>query len=178
MFGDFGHLAKRFFGSLRRRELDNRQEAYVASVLSTAEYELWSSQSRADRYHTFVVAQCLQLELQNDKRLASGDTQWVISAGLLHDIGKIDSNLGTLARVAATLAGVMMPTTVLNGWHHKSGLRQRINSYLNHAEVGAQMLQSVRSDARVVTWARGHHQPRGDTPPEIAQLLKRADNAS
>ncbi len=176
MFGNFGHLVRRFFGSLNCRDLGHVQNAWVENVLSTVEYELWLSQSSTDRYHTFFAARRVELELANDTTLADDDTRWVIAAALLHDIGKLDSNLGTLGRVAATLVGLVMPATALGNWCQKRGLRKRISSYLNHAEIGAELLQNAQSDGRVVTWVRQHHQPHGDTPLKIAQLLKRADH--
>ncbi|NDC46896.1 MAG: hypothetical protein EBZ68_04880, partial [Actinobacteria bacterium] len=75
-------------------------------------------------------------------------------AALLHDIGKIEASLGTVARVAATLLG---PRT------------GRFRAYHEHEARGAALLQAAGSDAVTVALVAG----QGDEP--WRGLLARAD---
>lgn len=63
-----------------------------------------------------------------------------MAGALLHDIGKLDSGLGTLGRVVATIAG---PRTV------------RFRRYHDHEEIGAAMLADASSDVVTVELVRG-----------------------
>jgi putative nucleotidyltransferase with HDIG domain len=58
-----------------------------------------------------------------------------IAGVLLHDIGKIRSNLSTLQRVAATIVG---PRT------------KRFALYHQHEDIGADMLRNAGSDREVI----------------------------
>src|SRR5687768_17393517 len=88
------HLAKRFVGSLRRGA--PAREQWALDLLSPAEQALWRRMPDADRRHAVDVAWSL------------GDRpDEVLVAALLHDVGKIESGLGTFGRVGATIAGVV-----------------------------------------------------------------------
>jgi hypothetical protein len=148
------HLARRFFGSLRRGA--PAEEAWAESVLLPGERALWRRMSDADRRHAVGVA------------LTIGEApREVLAAALLHDVGKIDSGLGTFARVGATLLG-----TVTRSWGG------RIGSYLHHDELGAALLRDAGSDPLTVTWAREHHLPeeRWTVPLDVGRALEAADD--
>lgn len=148
------HLARRFFGSLSRREPPAVDEAWVRSVLSTGELELWRRMPAADRRHAIGVARTVPEELA--------------PAALLHDVGKTVSELGTFARVGATVLGAV-------GRDRWSG---RVGAYLHHDELGAQLLREAGSRDLTIAWAREHHLPpsRWTVPPEAGALLKAADD--
>ena len=65
---------------------------WVEDVLSEAEYALWARQYGPDRRHTVQVAN------EVEHRLGGDATRPVLAAALLHDIGKIDADLGTWGR--------------------------------------------------------------------------------
>ena len=100
----------------------------VRSTLSASECELWLQFSRADRHHSVLVATRF-IAMRPD---ASPNE---IAGVLLHDIGKIRSDLSTLQRVAATIVG---PRT------------KRFALYHQHEEVGADMLRNAGSDSEVI----------------------------
>jgi predicted HD phosphohydrolase len=64
-----------------------------------------------------------------------------IAGALLHDIGKLDSDLGTARRVVATVVG---PRTA------------RFRSYHDHERIGAEMLAGVGSATATIELVRGH----------------------
>ena len=122
------HLTKRFFSSLARSEVTEAERNMVLSALSASECELWLQFSRADRHHSVLVATRF-IAMRPD---ASPNE---IAGVLLHDIGKIRSDLSTLQRVAATIVG---PRT------------KRFALYHQHEEVGADMLRNAGSDSEVI----------------------------
>lgn len=150
------HLAKRFVGSLRRGA--PVREPWALGLLSPAEQALWRRMPDADRRHAVDVAWSL------------GDRpRDVLVAALLHDVGKIESGLGTFARVGATLATVVRPRDRWSG---------RVGDYLRHDELGARLLADAGSAPLVVAWAREHHQPpeRWTVDRAIGDALKAADD--
>ena len=156
------HLARCFAGSLWPEGPPAGDEAWVASALSDEEHRLWLRMSGVDRRHAVGVGRRVE------QAMGTGETPpWVLAAALLHDVGKVPSGLGTLGRVAATVAGLAgrMPGG-------------RMGLYLRHSQVGADMLESAGSHPLTVAWAREHHLPavRWSVPPATGEILKSADD--
>jgi hypothetical protein len=153
------HLAKRFVGSLRSGA--PAEETWAIEQLTDGERALWVRMSDADRRHAVDVARRVEGSL--------GDraTRPVLAAALLHDVGKVESGLGTFARVGATLAGLAS-----RQWGG------RVGAYLRHDELGATLLERAGSDPLTVSWAREHHLPRTrwTIPFDVADALKAADD--
>lgn len=143
-----GHLARRFVGSMSRREPDVADTAWVDSQLLVDESQLWHRMSAADRRHSIAVA----------RRFESLGGPWSreeIAGALLHDIGKLDSGLGTMARVAATIVG---PRTA------------SFRRYHDHEQIGADLLVAAGSSPVTVELVRG------DAAGRAASALAEADN--
>lgn len=164
------HLARRFFGSLSPRPLAPADDEWVAETLGSGERGLWDRMPRADRKHAAGVAREVATMLD-------GPSRPVLAAALLHDVGKIESGLGTFGRVLATLVGEVFGRDRAAAW---SGgvLRGRIGSYLRHDRVGAALLEEAGADPLTVTWAREHHLPsdRWTLDPTVAGALASADD--
>ncbi|MDP9071961.1 MAG: HD domain-containing protein [Actinomycetota bacterium] len=162
-FGSAAHLARRFAGSLGSGGPTRADEAWVATVLSRPELELWGRMSGADRRHAVGVAQRVQ-----DVLGQGGSPAPVLAAALLHDVGKVEAGLGPLGRVVATLAGMA----------GRRSLTPSIERYLRHDALGAELLRGAGSDPLTVTWAAEHHLPprRWTVPPAIGSALKAADD--
>ncbi len=143
-----GHLGRRFRGSLSRREPDPADTAWVDSQLLAGESQLWHRMSAADRRHSIAVA----------RRFESLGGRWSreeIAGALLHDIGKLDAGLGTMARVVATIVG---PRTV------------RFRRYHDHERIGADLLVAAGSSEITVELVRG-----GSAGPASAALAEADD---
>jgi hypothetical protein len=148
------HLASRFFGSLRRGA--PADEAWAIEQLLPGERALWSRMSDPDRRHAVDVAH------------AVGDApREVLAAALLHDVGKVESGLGTFARVGATLLGA-----VRREWPG------RVGAYLHHDELGGELLTQAGSDPFTIAWAREHHlaPDRWTVDRALGVRLKAADD--
>lgn len=160
------HLARRFFGALDPRGPSVDDEGWVADALAPGEQALWRRMSGPDRRHAVGVARDVVARLGDDAA-----TRPVVAAALLHDVGKLDAGLGTLARVPATVAGLVARERATRG----SG---RVARYLRHDAIGADLLSAAGADPLTVAWAREHHLPpeRWTLPPAIAAALKAADD--
>ena len=135
----------------------------MARTLGEGELALWRRMSGADRRHAVAVARRAQEALGPDHA-----TRPVLAAALLHDVGKVASGLGTLGRVAATLASA----------GGISRVPARMRRYLAHDRLGGDLLEGAGSHPLTVAWAREHHRPpeRWTVPAPVGRALKAADD--
>jgi len=107
--------------------------AEVESLLLDGEFRLWQKLPAMDQRHSVAV-------LRRFTTLRPDATRPELRAALLHDIGKIESNLGVLGRVLATLVG-------------RRGAR--FTAYHDHEKIGSQMLQNINSDLVTIRLVAG-----------------------
>jgi hypothetical protein len=162
------HLTKRFAGSLWPGGPSAAGQAWALAQLLPGEQRLWRRMSGPDRRHALGVARRVERALGHEA------TRPVLAAALLHDVGKLDSGLGTFRRVAATLAA----PAVRPDWTDRRGFRRGVALYRRHGSLGATMLEDAGSDTLTVAWAREHHTPPAvwSVPPHVAATLKAADD--
>lgn len=148
------HLAKRWALSLSSKPPLETEMRWVQLQLSPLEYDLWSQMTNQDKRHTISVAHKLQ------DLLGSDPPSYAIAAALLHDIGKIRSNLGTNSRVLATLTAAMLGREKVIRWKKGSRFLARIGLYIDHGEVGSELLSTIGSSALTILWTKQHHDPQ------------------
>ena len=176
-FGSALHLVTRFFGSLIPFGPRADDEKWALEHLSTKERLLFSSMSGADRRHAVAVAkEALRLARRdgvNEASLPAG----FLPAALLHDVGKLESGLGTFGRVFATFAALGLGRSKVVSWAPAGGWRGRFAAYLTHDAIGARLLEGAGSEGFTVTWTRQHHLPpeRWEIDAKLASFLKDAD---
>ena len=165
------HLVGRFFGSLVPFGPSTADAEWAVEQLLPGEAELWTRMSRPDRRHSIAVARRL-LESVPDAPPP------VVAAALLHDVGKLDSELGTFLRVVATLSAKIAGREMAELWVRSRGVTRRIGLYLKHPEIGGDLLEMAGSDPLTVAWAREHHSPASawTVDEQIANALDEADN--
>jgi hypothetical protein len=166
------HLVRRFVGSLWPGGPGTSHERWAAGHLLEAERRLWARLSGPDRRHAVAVARRVE------GALGPAATRPVMAAALLHDVGKLDADLGTAGRVVATVSGALAGRDAATRWSGRPGLTGRVGRYLRHDEVGAALLAQVGSDPLTVAWAREHHlsPERWTLDPGLATALKAADD--
>lgn len=121
------HLFRRFFQSLSRSAPDETDVLALQKLMSDAEFALWSTMSPSDRRHSLKVVARFRGHL-------SDATNAEIVGVALHDVGKVASNLGTFARVMATIVG---PRT------------RRFRIYHDHESIGLRMLREIGCSSQV-----------------------------
>lgn len=166
------HLTRRFLGSLSPRPLAPDDDRWARARLTPGEVGLWERMPVADRKHAVGVAKEVQ------RHLGDAATRPVLAAALLHDVGKIDSGLGTLGRVVATLAAAAFGRERAARWRAGRGLRRRVGLYLIHPRLGGDLLALAGAEPLTVDWAREHHRPEDEwsVPPVIGRALRDADD--
>jgi hypothetical protein len=170
--GSTSHLVKRFFGSLRPGGPGEHAEAWVAARLLPAELAIWRRMSGPDRRHAVGVAERVERALGHEA------TRPVLAAALLHDVGKVESGLGTYGRVVATLSAKAGGHEMADVWRKQRGVARKVGLYLHHDEIGGDLLELAGSDPLTVAWAREHHLPEAawTVPARVGAALKAADD--
>lgn len=168
------HLVGRFFATLWPAGPSSGDEQWARVQLLPSEIELWIQMWRPDRRHGVAVARRVQESLGDEA------TRPVLAAALLHDVGKLDSNLHTYGRVVATLSGAVVrhDEEIIRDWTRTRGYTRRVGLYLRHPRIGGDRLGIAGSDPLTETWAREHHMAPEDwsVPSHIARALKDADD--
>ena len=166
------HLVRRFFGSLRPGGPGEHAETWVAARLLPGELALWRRMSGPDRRHAVAVAERVERALGHEA------TRPVIAAALLHDVGKVESGLRTYGRVVATLSAKVAGPEMASTWRKQRGYARKVGLYLQHDQIGADLLEIAGSDPLTVAWTREHHRPESEwtLDPHIASALKAADD--
>lgn len=122
------HLAARFVTSLPPTPPSLDDEMWVDDQLLPGERTLWMQLSNQDRRHSAAVAR----RFVECRPMA---TRAEIAGAILHDVGKIECDLGTFGRVVATLVGPRTRSFV---------------AYHDHEAIGAAMAEAVGSDPATV----------------------------
>jgi hypothetical protein len=141
------HLVKRFFGSISHTLPTQEQVELVRSILMNEELILWSRMQARDQRHSVEV-------LERFTRLVPESTRSEQAAALLHDIGKIESQLGLVGRVLATIIGPR---------------GKYLSSYHEHEKIGTQLVK-ITSDQRTIDLVSGQCED------EVAMALRAADD--
>ena len=144
----------------------------MAARLLPGELALWKRMSGPDRRHAVAVAERVERALGHEA------TRPVLAAGLLHDVGKIESSLGTYGRVVATLSAKVAGPEMAGTWQKQRGFVRKVGLYLQHDQIGGDLLEMAGSDPLTVAWAREHHLPASEwtVPPGVGDALKAADD--
>jgi hypothetical protein len=122
------HLAMRFVTSLSPRPPDVSEEVWAESWLLRGEVCLWRRMSNQDRRHSAKVARRFV-----DAHPAASRAE--VAGALLHDVGKIDCDLGTWGRVVASVVG---------------GRTDRFRRYHDHEHIGSILAAEAGSDPATV----------------------------
>jgi hypothetical protein len=122
------HLALRFVTSLSGHPPDVSEEVWAECHLLPGEIDLWRRMNNRDRRHSAKVARRFVAARPDATRAE-------IAGALLHDVGKIECDLGTWGRVAASVVG---------------GRTERFRVYQDHEFIGSQLAETAGSDPATV----------------------------
>ncbi len=153
----FSHLIRRFFDVLFARPLTAVEQEAVRAWLGPDMSRLFFAQASHDQRHGYAAALAVIAGGHSDPE--------VVTAALLHDVGKRHARLGVLGRsLASILIRFGLPLT------------GRMKAYRDHGLHAARELAEVGAPSLAVDFALHHHGPR---PPSIDantwNALKQAD---
>jgi hypothetical protein len=143
--GQIRHFAKRWWISVSAGPPCVADEEWAIGQLLPAEQQLWVQMSASDRTHAVMVA----------RRFLSARpeaTRAEMAGALLHDVGKIRCDLGTTARVVATV----LPPRLLPRVSVCGALRDRCEAYRDHERIGIDLLTHSGSEVETIDLLRGH----------------------
>lgn len=172
-------LGGRAIAALFPRRGDPADREWARSLLTPAEFGLWTRQSDYDRHHAIQVAR--RVERRLEPTAYAGDAKWPAVA-LMHDVGKIESNLSLSERAIATLASKILGVSTARHWAQSArGFRRRIGLYLIHGELGAAMIRAAGGREETAVWSEVHqgYSPLGGAgiPPIVVEALIESDVA-
>lgn len=160
MPGSPAHLVRRFFDVATARPLTGSERHQVEAWLPPLLRGIFFEQPNHDQRHGHTAARAV---------IAAGfDHQDVVTAALMHDVGKRHARLGLIGRSVASvliLARVRLP--------------ERMAAYRDHGLIAARELGDVGAPSLAIDFALHHHGKRPQTiPPEIWGALVAADQPS
>ena len=164
-----------FWKVLIARPLSKKAEAEVQVVLSNEQVKLFLRQSPAGQQHGYRVLQMLQASGHHDQEL--------LTAALLHDVGKIHMKSNWWDRPVVVLMGAVFPTKVEEwGKGDGSGWRRPFVIKAKHAEWGADFAEAAACTPLTVELIRHHQDPieakAVDRDSELLKLLQESDDRS
>ena len=172
-------LVARAVVASRRSRSSKEDLCWASSVLTTPERALWARLSAYEQDHAVQVARRVQRRLA--ATVHAGEDRW-IAAALLHDVGKLESDLSRLERVAGTLASRVVSVATARRWASSAGgNRRRVGAYLMHGEIGARMIRNAGGREEVARWAEVHQGYRdvatAGLPAAVVEALLESDVA-
>lgn len=138
MSGSLSHLTRRFFDVATSKPLSVSERRAVESWLNTEMANVFFAQADADQRHGYHAAVTVI-----SARIDDGD---VITAALMHDIGKRHAHLGLVGR---SLASIMI--------FLRLPLTERLTFYRDHGPNGSRELAEMQAPSLAVEFALHHH---------------------
>ena len=141
--------------SAHRAAISEADQEEALSHLDAALGELFLRMAVRDQVHALRVLRRL------------GDAEPLLrQAALLHDVGKIETPMGTKGRSLVVLARATGTTGLLT---RVPGIGPRVQRYLDHPRIGAELLRDAGADGPLVQVVAEHESKR-PSHPETAIL--------
>lgn len=176
-----GYRLGQFWRVWRARPLPETAVTHIKSILTDKEVELFNRFSASDQQHSYRVLTALQSAGQTHPDL--------LTAALLHDVGKTRVALTIWERSLIVLAQALLPEKsaawgqgTAGGWQRPFVVKQQ------HPAWGAEMAQAAGSSPLTTALIRRHQDDLPETPAlseaetavtaedKLLRLLQWADN--
>ena len=160
---------KQFFRALTAK-VTPEDGKYISAHLKPEEQKLFFAMSTEDQYHCLRTAYTIERLVIEDKK--GIDREFLIRCALLHDVGRVNGDLGTLGKVFTVLVSDIAP-----GFADNLELKGNKQMYIHrhHAEIGGRKLQQIGLFREAKIIAKHHSPPSPDDPYEL-KLLRLADS--
>jgi putative nucleotidyltransferase with HDIG domain len=129
--------------------------------LNAEQWKLFNRLQPAEKMHAMIVFHKLLEQGENQPDL--------LTAALLHDIGKLKYCLNPFQRAMVVVVSALMPrcaqrwgTPPTQGWEALAGWRKAFIVAEQHATWGAEMARQAGVSAMAEALIRQHHHPHGD----------------
>jgi putative nucleotidyltransferase with HDIG domain len=174
------YRASQFWRSVAlKTDVDDLEQAQAQ--LSHEQWELFKRLQPAERAHAIMVFRKLLQRGENQPDL--------LTAALLHDIGKLQYRLNPFQRAMVVVASALMPRHArhwgilpTHGWEALPGWRKAFIVAEQHAAWGAEMARQAGVSPMVEALIRQHHLPHrkeeGNIEDNLLHILWVVDNDS
>jgi hypothetical protein len=164
---------KQFWWEIASPSLSETARAAVAARLRPAEVALFDLFSPSDQWHSYRVMRSLE-----EAGHAEPD---LLTAALLHDVGKTRVPLSVWERSLIVLGGMLWPgKTAVWGQNAPSGWQRPFVVKAQHPAWGAEMAAAAGSSPQAIELIRRHQDKVGETAVgetnRLLRLLQWADD--
>ena len=139
----------------RRAEMSEADRAEARAHLAPPLAELFLRMATRDQAHALRVM-----------RRVDSSEPLLCQAALLHDVGKIESPLGTTGRSLVVLAKATGTTDLVV---RLPGIGRKVRRYIDHPRLGADLLRAAGADAPLVQIV-AEHESQEPSHPQTAVL--------
>jgi len=148
------HRVTQFFRTLGAAFLPVDETA-AARYLTSNQLVLFRRMARAEQRHGIAVCQALESQGYQDREL--------LTAALLHDVGKVVAPPWLWERVMVVLAEWLLPAQAAR-WSEGAprGLRRGFVTRRYHPAWGAELALKAGVSARAAGWIARHNDPPGE----------------
>lgn len=156
------YRAKQFFKGVTAYKIDS---SLADIYLNSEELALFLKLPRHEKRHAIDTARTIiKMNVKENKGI-------LIKAALLHDIGKTEPASGIIMKSILVLIDKIFPRICF-----RLSKRFRVfNTYYNHPQIGACLLEKTNTENKVKLLVRYHHSEK-NADIEGMDILKKADN--
>lgn len=140
-------------------KIDKKDMDLLNEYLSKEEKDLFLQLSISEQRHCLNVAYGCIFELPNNKLL--------VRAAILHDVGKIRSNLSLINKALIVIALGLN----VNDKYLPNFLKQALHFKLNHPEIAYEILTEIITDNQLLMLVKNHHTPEKFQTQEMDLLI-------
>ena len=159
------YRVKQFYRSMVSK-INDEDIDFLKIYLETYELQLFHQLPTYEQKHCINVARDVKSTC-NQRNLQSKD---LIKVALLHDIGKIYSNMNPIDK---SIMVIMHKIT--NGKIESHKKIKNVNMYYNHGDIGYNLLRKYGYDDRFLFLVKNHHNNNITEDTEL-DLLKECDD--
>lgn len=165
--------------SALRAKINCQDEQFAAARLTRSELDLFQGMSIPDQRHCLNVA---YMAASLAAQAGDCDRGSLVKAALLHDVGRRRGDVSTIDKIIAVLSRAVFGDAWFRRWGRPGrggswqDLRHAAYVSAHHPELGAALLRSAGTEARVVDLVRAHHQPANLSDSRELRLLRQADD--
>ncbi|MEG1411838.1 MAG: HD domain-containing protein [Terrisporobacter sp.] len=143
---------KQFYIGLKSifKPIKEEEVEFCKSHLSTVEYNIFDSSYKYDKKHSIRVAKSVQ-KLSMERNLNNKEVNLLVKSALLHDVGKINSRITIIDRIALVLLNKILGEKI------KESNFKKVIVYYNHPEMSYNMLKNKINDEKLLYIIKNHH---------------------
>ncbi|MBZ9684797.1 HDIG domain-containing protein [Clostridium estertheticum] len=159
------YRVKQFYRSMVSK-INDEDIDFLRMYLEVYELQLFHQLPTYEQKHCINVARDVKSTC-NQRVLQS---KYLIKVALLHDIGKIYSNMNPIDKSI-----MVIMHNITNGRIESHKKNKNVNMYYNHGDIGYNLLRKYGYDDRFLFLVKNHHNNNITEDTEL-DLLKECDN--